>query len=106
LADCKECGARLAPGARYCSRCGRSVLPVRVEEFTINSDKLVEKVRELLHEGNVTRVIVKDEKGNTLVDMPATVGLVGVLLAPLLAAVGAVAAIATKCTLTIVRKEE
>ncbi len=102
---CRSCGTELADKASYCHNCGKSVKSPKVEEFTLNSDKLVEKVKELLHEGNVTRIIVKDEKGNTLLDMPAAAGVVGIVLAPLLAAAGAIAAVATKCTVVIEKRE-
>ena len=90
--------------AAYCHRCGKSAKEVKTESFTMNSDEVVQKVKELLHEGNVTRIMVKDEKGNLLLDLPVTVGVVGLVLAPLLAAAGAIAAIATRCTLTIERR--
>ncbi len=60
------------------------------EEFTVSGANIVDRVRELLHEGNVTRVIVKDESGKTLLEIPATMGVVGVVLAPWLAALGVV----------------
>jgi uncharacterized membrane protein YvbJ len=101
---CNSCGAELAQDSAYCHRCGRPVRSVRTEQLKVDSDKLVGKVKELLHEGNVTRIVVKDEKGTLLLDLPITVGVVGIVLAPLLAAVGAIAAIATNCTLTIERK--
>lgn len=68
------------------------------------ADDLVEKVKQLIHEGNVTRIMVKGEKGETLIDLPVTVGIVGILLAPLLAAIGVIAAIATRCTLVVERE--
>ena len=101
---CSSCGAELPKDAYYCPRCGKPVRNILTEQFTLGSEKLVEKVKELLHEGNVTRITVRDEKGSLLLDPPVTVGVVGIVLAPLLAAVGAVAAIATRCTLTIERK--
>lgn len=75
------------------------------EEFSVSSDNLIEKVKDLLHEGNITRIIVKDEKGKVLLEIPATVGLVGVIIAPWLAALGVIAALATNCTLVVERKE-
>ena len=75
------------------------------EEFTVSSEDLIAKIKELLHEGDVTRIIVKDEKGKTLLEIPAWAGVVGAILAPWLAALGAVAALATKCTITVVRVE-
>jgi uncharacterized membrane protein YvbJ len=101
---CGSCGAELVKDASYCHRCGKSVKGVRVEQFTLDTDKLVQKVKELVHEGNVTRIMVKDEKGSLLLDLPITVGVVGLVLAPLLAAAGAIAALATRCTVTVERK--
>jgi hypothetical protein len=66
--------------------------------------QLIER-RELLHEGNVTRVIVKDEAGKTLLEIPATVGVVGVIVAPWLAALGVVAALVTNCRIIVERRE-
>jgi len=75
------------------------------EEFTVSSDDLIEKVKQLLHEGNVTRIIVKDEKGKVMLEIPATVGIIGVLLAPWLAALGTIAALATNCRIVVERRE-
>ncbi len=74
------------------------------EELTVSAENLVDKVKELLHEGNVTRIIVKDEKGRILLDMPASVGVAGAVAAPWLAGLGAIAALATKCTIGVVRQ--
>ena len=76
------------------------------EDFNVKGEELVAKLKELLHEGNVRRVIVKNEEGNTLVEIPLTVGVVGALLAPVWAAVGAIAALVTDCTITIEHREE
>ena len=75
------------------------------EEYTVSGSNLVDRVRELLHEGSVTRVIVKDEAGKTLLEIPATVGVLGVVLAPWLAALGVVAALVTKCKIIVERRE-
>ena len=75
------------------------------EEFSVSADNLVKRVKELLHEGNVRRISIRDEEGKILLEMPVTVGVVGVILAPWLAALGAIAALATRCTLTVERKE-
>jgi len=77
----------------------------RSEEFEFDGDVLISKIKELLHEGNIQRVIIKNEEGRTLIDLPLTVGVVGVLLAPQLAAVGAIAALVTHGTMVIVRAE-
>jgi len=78
---------------------------VSKEEFSISADNLVSKVKELIREGNITRIIIRDEKGKTLLEIPATVGVVGVIIAPWLAALGTIAALATRCTLAVERRE-
>ena len=76
-----------------------------VEEIQVKGRDLVDKIRELIHEGNVQRIIVKDEHGNTFIEIPVTVAAVGVVLAPLLAAIGAISALVAKFTIVIVRSE-
>jgi hypothetical protein len=76
-----------------------------VDEIEVDSDELVRKVKEIFHEGNVTKVIVENEQGKTLLEIPATVGVVGALFAPWLAALGAIAAIATHCKIRTERRE-
>jgi len=75
------------------------------EEFTISGDKIVEKVKEIIKEGNARRIIIKNEKGKVVAEFPLTAGAVGALIAPVLAALGAIAALLTKCTLVVERKE-
>ena len=75
------------------------------EEFTISGDKIVEKVKEVINEGNARRIIIKNEKEEVVAEFPLTAGAVGVLIAPALAALGAIAALLTKCTLVVERKE-
>lgn len=75
------------------------------EEFSINGDELVKKVKELIQAGNVRRIIIKDEGGKSLVEFPVTIGVVGVVVAPVLAAVGAIAALVTKCTVVVEKRE-
>jgi len=95
----------LVEDAKFCHVCGSPVRKVRREEFSVSADDLIEKVKELIREGNITRIVIKDEKGRTVFEMPATVGVVGVILAPWLAALGAIAALATRCTLVVERQE-
>ncbi len=78
---------------------------VKTEEFQVSGDKLVSKIKELLHEGNIRRIIIKNEEGRTLIDLPLTIGVVGVLLAPQLAAIGALAALLTKGTIVVEKAE-
>ena len=102
---CKKCGVELADDANYCSSCGVSVKDVKTEEFVVKSDDLVKTVKKLLHEGNVRRIIIKDEKGNMLLDIPVTIGVVGAIIAPWLAALGVIGAIATNCTIVVERRK-
>ena len=104
---CERCGTDLPDNAKYCLNCGRRIGKIGKtfsEDFYVNADDLVKRVRDLLNEGNVTRIIVRDELNNVLLDIPVTAGLLGVVLAPWLAAVGAVAAFVTNCRITVERK--
>jgi len=105
LSNCWKCGTKLVEDAKFCHVCGSAIRKVRKEEFSVSADDLIEKVKELIREGNITRIVVKDEKGKVLFEMPAIVGVVGAILAPWLAALGAIAALATRCTLVVERAE-
>ena len=76
------------------------------EEIQTTGAELVAKVKELVHEGNVRRIIVKDDEGKTLVEVPLTLGVVGALLVPTLAAIGAIAALVTDCTIVVEKVED
>ena len=76
-----------------------------VEEVQVLGRDLVDRVKALIHEGNVQRIIIKDEQGHTFVEIPVTVGVVGLVLAPVLAAVGAISALVAKFTIVIERSE-
>ena len=102
---CIKWGAKFEKDQEFCSRCGTPVVKTVEEEFSVSSDNLIKKVKELLHEGNVTRIIVKNEDGKTLIEIPATVGVIGVLFAPWLAALGAIAALASNCKIVVERRE-
>jgi uncharacterized membrane protein YvbJ len=105
LPYCLKCGAKLKEDDKFCYACGTPVAKVAREEFAVSADNLIEKVKELLHEGNVTRIIVKDEKEKVLLEIPATVGVIGVVLAPWLAALGVIAALVTNCRIIVERRE-
>jgi CBS domain-containing protein len=79
---------------------------VRTEEFQVSGDTLVAKVKELVQEGNIRRVGIKNEDGRTLIEFPLTLGVVGAILAPQLAAIGAIAALVTHCTVVVEKVEE
>ena len=76
------------------------------EEFKLNSGEIIEKIKELIHQGNIRRIIIKNEDGKTIIEIPLTLGLVGAALAPVLAAVGAIAALVTRCTIVVEKMEE
>lgn len=78
---------------------------VKFEEFRVDGEQLVAKVKEIIHEGNVRRIIIKNEKGEVLVELPLTVGVVGALLIPVWAAVGAIAALAARLTIVVEKVE-
>ena len=77
----------------------------RTEELTISGEKLVSTVKEIIRQGNVRRIGVRNKNGETLFEMPLTLGVVGVLLLPTLAALGAIAALVTECTIVVERIE-
>jgi CBS domain-containing protein len=78
----------------------------RTEEVKVSGDDLVAKVKELVHEGNIRRVIIKNEDGKTLIEIPLTLGLVGAVLLPVWAALGAIAALVTDCTIIVEKVED
>jgi hypothetical protein len=79
---------------------------VRTEEYQVNGDELVAKVKELVHEGNIRRVTIRNEEGKDLIEIPLTWGVVGALLLPVWAAIGALAALVTDCTIVVEKVEE
>ncbi len=74
------------------------------ETFNTTGDDLLKKVKQLIHEGNIRKITIKDKEGKTMVEFPLTVGVVGAVLAPVLAAVGAIAALVTECTIAVERR--
>jgi Domain of unknown function (DUF4342) len=76
------------------------------EFFTINGEHLLQKIKDLIEEGNVRRITITDKSGKELMSFPLTVGVVGAVLAPVLAAVGALAAIIGECTIAVEREDK
>ena len=76
------------------------------EEFRVDGEQLVAKLKELLHEGNIRRVIIKDKEGRTLIEVPLTIGVVGAILIPVWAAIGAIAALVTEATIVVEKVDE
>jgi hypothetical protein len=75
------------------------------ETFKVEGTKLLEKVKELIKAGNVRSIVIKDKNGKEIVQVPLTLGVIGAAIAPALAAIGAIAALVTECTVTVVREE-
>ena len=74
---------------------------VRFEEFKVDGDKLLGEIKKILHQGNVRRIIVKNDRGETLIEIPLTIGVVGAILLPVWAALGAIAALAANFTIVV-----
>ena len=78
----------------------------RTEEHKVRGENLLAKVKEIIHEGNVRRITIRDEDGKELIEVPLTLGVVGTLLLPAAAALGAIAALVTNCSIVVEREEE
>ncbi len=76
----------------------------KVEKFEVTGENLLKKVKELIKEGNVRKITIKDKSGKDLIVFPLTIGVVGTMLVPVLAAVGAIAALLTECTISVERE--
>ena len=94
---CTKCGAPLKEEDKFCPVCGASAAKVTREEFSVSGSNLVDRVNEL--------IIVKNEQGKQLLEIPATVGVLGVVLAPWLAALGVIAALVANCRIVVERRE-
>lgn len=75
-------------------------------EFKVKGEDLMAKIRELIHQGNITRIIVKNDEGKVYLEIPVNVGIVGALIVPVLAAIGALAALAANFTIEVVKRDE
>jgi hypothetical protein len=74
------------------------------EEFKVSGEAVVSKIKELVREGNVRRIIIKNDEGNTLIEIPLTIGVIGTVLLPVWAAIGAIAALAANLTIAVERR--
>ena len=75
----------------------------KTEEFTVNGEDLMAKIKEIIKQGNAKKITVRDKDGNEVISFPVTVGVAGLVLVPVFAAIGAIAALATECTIVIER---
>lgn len=76
-------------------------MPIKTEEFHVNGEELIARIKKLVHEGNIRKIIIKDKDGKVLIEFPMTLGVVGLVLAPTLATVGAVAALVSEATIVV-----
>ncbi|KPJ68330.1 hypothetical protein AMJ44_06670 [candidate division WOR-1 bacterium DG_54_3] len=80
------------------------MIEINKEEIRVKGEQLLGKVKEIVQEGNVRKITIKDKAGNVIIEFPLTIGVLGAVLAPFLAAVGAIAALVTECTISVERK--
>ena len=78
---------------------------VQIDEYEVSGDDLLHKIKELVHEGNIRRIIIKNEDGEKLIEIPLTLGVVGIALLPVWAAIGAIAALVADCTIVVEKIE-
>jgi len=76
------------------------------EEFKVKGEELVEKIKQLIHEGNVRRLIIKDEEGKVYLEIPVTIGVIGAIIAPMIVAVAAIAAVVANFKVEVIRDKE
>lgn len=79
---------------------------IHTEEFQVNGEELLEKIKELVHAGNIRRILIRNQEGRTLIDIPLTFGVVGALLVPQLAAIGAIAALLGSGSIVVEKVED
>lgn len=75
-------------------------------EFKVKSQELLKKIEELIREGNIRRIIIKDGDGKTFIEIPLTVGVIGMIAAPIVAAVGALAGVVANFTVEVIKRED
>ena len=101
---CRKCGKEQADDAKYCAQCGTGIRGTQWEDINVAADDLLSKVKELIKEGNVTRIIVLNEQEKQLFEIPITLAAVGTLIAPQLAALSVIAALVTRPIIRIEKR--
>ncbi len=101
---CRKCGKELEDDAKYCAQCGTGIRGTQWEDINVAADDLLGKVKQLIKEGNITRIIVLNEREEQLFEIPVTIAAVGTLLAPQLAALGVIAALVTRPIIRVEKK--
>ncbi len=109
MVKCGECRTELAPDSKYCPNCGTQV-GLKKDVYNVSAGGLVGKVKEIVQDARVKRIIIKDEKGKLLLSIPVTWGTAGavamITLAPWLAALGVIAGIVTRCKIEVEKSKE
>lgn len=109
MLKCSECGRELPSESQFCLSCG-SQLGTERDMYEVSAEGLIGKVKEIVHEANVKRIVIKDEKGRVLSSIPVTWGVAGgvatLALAPWLAALGVIAGIVARCTIEVERSSK
>jgi hypothetical protein len=104
---CGECGAELPTAARFCPNCGVET-GIKKDVYDIPSEGLITKVKDMMHDVSIKRIIIKDDKGKILLSIPVTWGAAGaittVVLAPWLAALGVITGLVTRCKVEVERE--
>lgn len=77
----------------------------KTEEFKVSGEGIIEKIKQIINEGNVRKITVKSKEGKTIAEFPLTMGVVGTLIAPVLAAISTIIALASECTISIEKED-
>jgi len=101
---CRKCGKELEDDAKFCPQCGTGIRGTYWEDINVAADDMLSKIKELIKEGNVTRILILNEKQEQILEIPVTLAAVGTLVAPQLAAISVIAALVTRATIRIERK--
>jgi hypothetical protein len=102
---CPRCGGKVDATIYYCPNCGAYLQGYTTQEIPVSSDNLATTIKKLIKEGNVRRIIVKNEKGENVFEIPVTVGVIGAFLMPWMAALGVIATMAANYKIVVERKE-
>ncbi len=105
---CQECRSDIPLNAKFCPECGTRV-GVKKDVYHISADGLVGKVKEIINDAKVKKLVIKDDKDRILISIPITWGTAGaaatIVLAPWLAALGVIAGLVTKCTIEVEKQD-
>lgn len=78
---------------------------MRTEEFKVSGNDIIKKIKELVNEGNIRKITIRDKEGKSIAEFPLTVGVVGTVIVPILAAIGTIVALVAECTISVEKEE-